>query len=1458
MSERRYLITIGSPECPGLGLSVLRRVPGDVERIAGFFTKPDQGYEQVLATECPLGATARQVEDGVCAWFAREDRHESDCVVVYIAGHGDSGVKFRDHCLLTRDSDPRLPNSIIRTAELVQWFYGGEGARPQNLLVILDVCYAGQGAGEAGAALIKDQAKILRGGAGFWVIATADANSEAGDGAFVDAFLDIMKDPAWVPPRGGARVLSPTDLSVAVNAWFGERRSAQRALSYSVGGGRVAPPFIRIPGSTRDLDGMSVADQAHWDPKARGVDAPWLPGWFFTGRRAALRELCAWLQAGRSDLRARIVTGGPGSGKSAVLGWLVLASREATRQTMEKAGLLADPALVPPPGALAARVHARGMRLKEMADTLAALLSCDARDPSALIAELASRPGPIGIIVDSLDEAAEPVVIERELLAGLAACPAVRLIVGSRRRNRRPPLESVAVVVDLDDAGYFAPSDLVTYVFSRLTSPAAAYSDETRRVHARRIADVVAERAGYSFLFARLVSRTLAAANVTVDTARPGWEADLKLPVDLTDAFGADLDRFVPETRQRFVDLLVPLAYARGKGLPQKNVWATVASRIAGREYTNADLRELKEQAGYYLLQDTESGEVVFRLFHQTFADYLKDLTQDEDVERSFAEALLSLLPSLSGGEEPWAQVGEPYLLNHFPSHAGAGGLLEDQLKRPGFLLHVSPEALLPELHRAVSPKARAIVRAYRRASHWIRGGDEEASLTYLLWGAYQHSARELAEKLQALRPRLPWYPEWAVWQPVVSGHVLGQADTTITALATAKTDQEDALVICGYEGGVIRVWNLATTEKLLELRPAQLPEKGRWPFEGPPSVSHLAVATSGGRNLIVGAWKNGSLGVFDLEDGNELSWWDRNDYKTIRALCVVPRQDECLLVVALEDYSLHTWQLPILERIASRENAAAADFHDLAPILFEGEAAVVSGSDSVESGQDTEEWPVRIWRAGDLELLWRADQQAVTNAMEAWVCAIGGTDWIVTRDFVGEVTLVNPRTHEVLVVVSGWNNRLSQIIGFHRQGPDVILVGNRYSRLRALRLRPCEDVQGESISVEDLSVRVELRGKIWSDVIGLNGRPTLVSADDRQLRVWDLQELLATETTVQGDHGPSFGVEETSLVAVAANDAMIVTGNTDIGGSDLRLWDAGGRLLWGRRFGQETVKDLAVADVDGISMILCGTGRGLLHFVSTLDGSNLREPIEVGEDITAISVHRVKGGPTAFVAMRSKAQGPKRFYAVRAWNLPTGEEIDTMNPGPDFLRKDDEKHWGLEAMGYYRNKILSCVDALEWEGSTFVVFGGPNGEMRAMGLESLQEVDRWQVGREGDYVHSLAVEVCDGRPVAFAGDEKGILVARDLASAQDGSPRLESAHRGDITALLVRHTEAGFCVVSGGEDGAVNFWRADLTHMARIETERPVTGLAFVGPDRLAVATDRGLTLLRLDWELLLRGLGS
>src|SRR5262249_34442861 len=146
-----------------------------------------------------------------------------------------------------------------------------------------------------------------------------------------------------------------------------------------------------------------------------------------------------------------------------------------------------------------ARIHARGQQTEEVAGSVARQLGVAACSPSQLITELAARPRPVGVVVDSLDEAASPAQLERDLLHGLAACPSVRLIVGVRSRSGSAPFTGPHVKLDLDGSAYFNPSDMVGYVFARLTTSngkPASYAPEAAHTAARKVARFVAERAG--------------------------------------------------------------------------------------------------------------------------------------------------------------------------------------------------------------------------------------------------------------------------------------------------------------------------------------------------------------------------------------------------------------------------------------------------------------------------------------------------------------------------------------------------------------------------------------------------------------------------------------------------------------------------------------------------------------------------------------------------------------------------------------------------------------------------------------------------------------------------------------------------------------------------------------------------------------------------------------------------
>ena len=246
---RRYLIAIGSPACPNMGLSRLEGVRRDVQRIVELFTHSQQGYQRVLADQIRLGATSSKIKNALGNWFSHSERKSSDCVVIYYAGHGDEGGRFGDHYLFTVESDRSdLTNTTIETRSLIRSLFQGGNDSPQNVLLILDVCYAGIGQRQASEVLGK-----LRGvnpaGSGFWIIASSDSHTEAGDGAFVAALGNVMQfeDEAL---QNRADFLSINNLVQRINQQLEQAQQAQKVIAWGAEIQKQAA-FIRHPQSLK-------------------------------------------------------------------------------------------------------------------------------------------------------------------------------------------------------------------------------------------------------------------------------------------------------------------------------------------------------------------------------------------------------------------------------------------------------------------------------------------------------------------------------------------------------------------------------------------------------------------------------------------------------------------------------------------------------------------------------------------------------------------------------------------------------------------------------------------------------------------------------------------------------------------------------------------------------------------------------------------------------------------------------------------------------------------------------------------------------------------------------------------------------------------------------------------------------------------------------------------------------
>ena len=174
-----------------------------------------------------------------------------------------------------------------------------------------------------------------------------------------------------VPPAASNRTSCPWTAS---SAWSTPTPPTGSTPGTSSRGGRrpVHPQSRRdawlsgLDLRTRELqrikDARRTDIQGHVLPRARGLDAPGRDDlWLFQGRHAALRTARTWLLD--DGPAALVVTGDPGSGKSALLARLHVLATADLRRRVPAVHTLPDDT-VPPDGSITRFVHARGMTPK--------------------------------------------------------------------------------------------------------------------------------------------------------------------------------------------------------------------------------------------------------------------------------------------------------------------------------------------------------------------------------------------------------------------------------------------------------------------------------------------------------------------------------------------------------------------------------------------------------------------------------------------------------------------------------------------------------------------------------------------------------------------------------------------------------------------------------------------------------------------------------------------------------------------------------------------------------------------------------------------------------------------------------------------------------------------------------------------------------------------------------------
>ncbi|MGW4890772.1 hypothetical protein ACWEQL_00665 [Kitasatospora sp. NPDC004240] len=1381
-----------------------------------------------------------------------EDDGRDEPVILHFAGHGVQSGRRRLYLVTAGADGSRLASTCVSFQTLLA--AAEEGTRP--VLFLLDMCGAGQAVVQqelanlaAGSPQNEEQRVWIIGACGHDAItygarfttATAEVLHQLADGD-----LDISPSLAHVPVGTLAaaidRHLARTDRALG--------RPGQSVVHTRPAHGPEAanaPAFFRNPAHTDDpwaslltalnprlrefalgsapgLDPLHFATRAAGNPNAIDVH--------FSGRRDQLRRIREWIENDHTGLLA--VTGGPGSGKSALLGVTACLTHPELAHFGELVANEVEGFDPRPAGAVLA-VHARQLTVRQVTDSLRQQLRAvrpsaeegaadnaaeEDTDPAGLVREL-RRAGQVLVILDALDEATDPWAVCKQLLLPLlqedadGATYGCRVLLGTRPWwDTLAPLkryldERPGAVLDLDPA---TDEDR-----DALAGDLAAY---LRRLLPRRFPqkdiDRIAQRlASYSDSGAFLVAALYADH---LRTTAPEAVADP--PCSITQVFDLHI-RTLAANDPWIEPVLTVLGQAQGNGLPLDLVHAAaLAHRPAGPDRPVpqlADTRRVLAKAAFYLrtTPDTDHS-LLYRYFHQALAD-----RTGPDADAAVLHE--TLIGAVDRGD--WAHA-RPYLLRHAAAHAvAAGGQAIDRLlEQPGFLVHAEPDSLAAHLHHATTETAAQHARIHRTSiSHHPQRSLVAIRRDLLALDAATWQQYELARVI-AVTP-LDGAPSFA--SPVASTghradptrlHTLAGHQEQVVTIATLVSADRGPIAVTGDNGGTVMIWDLTSGRRLHTLT------------DHTRRVDQIATnyLSDGTPVAVTGSW-DGTAMVWNLATGRKLrTLADRG--APLGAITVI-RSDDTLLAIVAAGILLTVWDLESGEQLRTLIGHTSPVKTITSARLADGTAVVVTIDNRAvitwnpATGQRLQQ------RAGTLMTLrapsgllpdgtpftfLRAYEQPAGTEERRYATVVWNP---VTgkriRTLVGHSSVARVAGHShlsdrtpILVTISldntaiVWNlatgEQLHTLHGYDGQPRDIATIARSDgSPLGVIS-------NGRVVTVWALATGAELRlldGRTrhltaLATASLSDSRPLALTANhDGNVIVWDLQAILEAHQTRAVGEG-AIPVPGTPFAVAVHGNAVDVLEHP---GGQTRHTFTGHRppmadcAVHGdaapRRIDFERGQILSIATTalpDGTPIaVTTDDGKGLIWELAT--GRTLRTlttPSVVPRGPVA-ALRMPDGTPWAIIGCRETKSRehklpPDRNMAA-TWNLATGEQHDI--------------HWHVSGVEDTATLLLP-------DGTPLALTAGYDGEVRVWHMTEGRGLLTF-TGHHGPVNAVDTVVLPDGTPAALSTGADRRLLIWDLRSGETIG-RMELPEVGE----KVRVTEDGFMLRYGAE--SVRFvWNA-------------------------------------------------
>lgn len=1395
---RRFLIATAVaryPKCPAWDR------PGLVEareRVIELFTRT-LGYRHQASLG--LNPTRNQVTDQLRVFCKSADRREDDMLAVYISGHGEVLDDGGEHVLFTADTDPDdISYTALPTVELARTML--RDTKLRRLMLVLDTCYSGQGGNELAAAALQRIGSQWQQttGSGLVVVSSAQPHQQAQAGLFPRLLTDAVSN--WATAGHRPQTLSVSTVVQQMND-HPDRPGYQDIGLALIGLTGEPPPFLVNPRHTARLTDVDLAIQqaAEFDEQARRRDTELVnrmlvramgyhgdasQSWWFCGRHSALADLAQWLSIPAADdsSACRVVTAGPGSGKTAVLGLIAALAHPERRRAVPVDALNLPPLLMPAADSVDVAVYAQNLTNTDVLKGLAAAAEAQADTVDQLLRALESqqRERPFTALIDALDEAATPDTLCSRILRPLIdhSNGRIRLLLGTRSylldhlgipaRQRH----TTDQVIDLDDPRYADPEALRTYTVRNLLE-AHHTSPYRRNVTALRpVADAVAAAAGTSFLVARITAGTLAAADHVADSQNPSWRDSL--PRHAGQAVRDDLTHRLGSEALGATDLLRPLAFAEGQGLPWENIWAPLASAISGRTYTDEDLLWLRRTAGGYVVEATESERSAYRLYHQALAEHLREGTDPQAVHAAFTKILTERVPYQGDATRDWSRA-HPYILNHLAAHAALAGHMEEVLDDAEYLVHAAPRRLIPHLHHAKSDLARLTTAVYRASIGLHATATPAVRRQVLALEAARAGATRLHRQLTHHIPEHDWAPLWATGSTFSSAlrDTLTGHEGVVEAVACTVLNGNPVAVSCD-DLNVLRVWDLASGVPI-----------------GSPLTDHsgpvrgVACASLDGIPIAVtvGDYYGRTVQVWDLASGTAVGGPFAGHDGVVRGVACTTLEGAPVAVTGGDDHTVRVWDLRSGRPLGRPLTGHTGQIKAVACTSLNGIPVAVTGSDDET---------VRVWDLASGEPIGRPLTEhagtvyaVVCTTLEGAPIAVAASGQTVRLWDLASGRPVGRR-------MTGHRGLVTAVACTTLDSTPVAVTGGDDHTVRVWDLASGMPV-GEPLTGHTGDINAVACATV-DDI------PVAVTVGwDETVRVWALASSNPVGRPRTGHTLQVSGVAYTTVDGMP----VAVTAGWD---SMLRVWDmASGtpvRQLPARHNGPAIVEAVACATVVGIPVAVVVV-KGEVWGWDLASGTLIGRAFTSSAMAHAVACTAIDGTPVALIA------GDRTVWVC---DLTSGRPIGRPLAG----------HPG-------RIEAIACTTV---DDTTLAVTSG-DGTMLVWDVSSGTPTGQFSMGRLA-FAGAVACTTIDGTPVALSADARGLRVWDLVSSCSDGRFLTVDADLGFVNAVA--------CAIIDRVPVAAIASRDQKVSLYNLRTGESGGAVAAVSPEALALTSDGHLLL--------------